>query len=201
LLSAAAESDSACHTATVLALNTAMRKNEIRLLRWEQIDLEKRTVIVGLSKTEAGTGRLITLNPPAFGALVQWAGRFPAAKPRDYVFPWCENGEIDPSRPTKGWRTAWRTALKRAGFHCRFHDLRHTCLTKLSEGHASEQTLMPIAGHLSRKMLEHYSHIRIEAKRAALDAIAAQPSEPVFGISVHQNVHQIQTPDSGAPVN
>lgn len=31
---------------------------------------------------------------------------------------------------------------------------------------------MSIAGHLSRKMLEHYSHIRMEAKRAALDAIA-----------------------------
>jgi hypothetical protein len=28
----------ACHTATVLALNTAMRKDEIRLLRWGQVD-------------------------------------------------------------------------------------------------------------------------------------------------------------------
>jgi integrase len=53
----------------------------------------------------------------------------------------------------------------------RFHDLRHTCITKPSEGQASEQTLMSIAGHLSRKMLEHYSHIRMTAKRAALDAI------------------------------
>ena len=31
---------------------------------------------------------------------------------------------------------------------------------------------MSIAGYLSHKMLEHYSHIRMEAKRAALDAIA-----------------------------
>ena len=58
----------------------------------------------------------------------------------------------------------------------RFHDLRHTCITKLAEGQASEQTLMSIAGHLSRKMLEHYSHIRMAAKRAAVDAIA----NPVF---------------------
>jgi hypothetical protein len=35
---------------------------------------------------------------------------------------------------------------------------------------------MAIAGHVSRKMIEHYSHIRLEAKRAALDAIAAQPT-------------------------
>jgi hypothetical protein len=30
-----------------------------------------------------------------------------------------------------------------------------------------------ISGHLSRRMLEHYSHIRIDAKRQALDALDA----------------------------
>jgi integrase len=194
LLTATAEADSACHTATVLALNTAMRKDEIRLLRWEQIDLEKRTLAVGRSKTKAGAGRLITLNLPAFEALIRWAGRFPSVKPGDYVFPWCENRRIDPARPTKGWRTAWRSALKRAGFHCRFHDLRVTCITKLAESQASDMTIMSIAGHVSKHMLEHYSRIRVEAKRAALDAIAG----PVFGASVHQNVHQIETSDSTA---
>jgi len=38
---------------------------------------------------------------------------------------------------------------------------------------------MAIAGHVSRKMIEHYSHIRMEAKRAALDAIAEPASGPV----------------------
>jgi hypothetical protein len=36
---------------------------------------------------------------------------------------------------------------------------------------------MAIAGHVSRKMIEHYSHIRMEAKRTALDAIAKPVSE------------------------
>ena len=36
-------------------------------------------------------------------------------------------------------------------------------------------------------MLEHYSRIRTDAKRAALDAIAA----PKFEVGVHQNVHQL----------
>jgi integrase len=191
LLCATAEADSACHTATVLALNTAMRKDEIRLLRWGQIDFEKRTLIVGHSKTEVGTGRLITLNPLAFEALVRWARRFPGTRNEHYVFPWCENRDFDPLRPTKGWRTAWRHALKRAGFHCRFHDLRVTCITKLSESQASDQTIMSIAGHVSRRMLEHYSRIRIEAKRTALNAIAG----PVLEGSVHQNVHQVSATD------
>jgi integrase len=79
---------------------------------------------------------------------------------------------IDPSGPIKSWRSAWRAALKRAALQFRFHDLRHTCITKLAESQASEHTLMAIAGHVSRKMIEHYSHIRMEAKRTALDAIA-----------------------------
>ena len=30
---------------------------------------------------------------------------------------------------------------------------------------------MAIAGHVSRRMLEHYSHIRMDAKRKAVEAI------------------------------
>jgi integrase len=192
LVAATTNADSACHTATVLALNTAMRKDEIRLLRWGQVDFEKRTLTVGRSKTEAGTGRLIPLNATAFEALARWAGRFPNARAEHYVFPWCESRLIDPTQPTRGWRTAWRHALRRAGFHCRFHDLRVTCITKLAESQASDMTIMAIAGHVSHRMLEHYSHIRMEAKRTALDAISGS----VFEADVHQNVHQVADSNS-----
>jgi integrase len=170
-----------------LALNTALRKNEIRTLRWNQIDFAKRTVTVGRAKTQAGTGRLIPLNQPAFDALARWAGRLVEVKAEDFVFPACEAAgierqnpdktRIDASRPITSWRSAWRAALKRANLHVRFHDLRHTCITKLAESQTSEHTLMAIAGHVSRKMIEHYSHIRLEAKRTALDAIVRPMSE------------------------
>jgi integrase len=198
-LLSACEKNVLLSTVVTLALNTALRKNEIRTLRWSQIDLIERTLTVGRTKTEGGSGRIIPLNPVAYAAVVRWASRFPEAKPGDYVFPTCENArfdslkpdtsKVDPSRPIKSWRTAWRRALKDAGFSIRFHDLRHTCITKLSEGQASEQTLMSIAGHLSRKMLERYSHIRMAAKRAALDAIA----KPVFDPGVAQNWAQSPT--------
>jgi hypothetical protein len=35
----------------------------------------------------------------------------------------------------------------------------------------ADHVLESITGHLSRRMLEHYSHIRIDAKRQALDAL------------------------------
>ena len=192
-LLAACDGNPLLRSVVILALNTALRKNEIRTLRWQQIDLIARTLTVGRTKTEGGSGRVIPLNSVAYAAIVRWASRFPEASPEHYVFPACEAAgiereqpdvdRIDPSRPIKSWRSAWRAALKLAGLQLRFHDLRHTCITKLSEGQASEQTLMSIAGHLSRKMVEHYSHIRMAAKRAALDAIA----KPVFEMDVVQN--------------
>jgi len=53
-------------------------------------------------------------------------------------------------------------------------------------GH-SDQTIMSIAGHVSREMLDHYSHIRIAAKRRALEALETpvpdpQPSVPVESV-------------------
>ena len=45
---------------------------------------------------------------------------------------------------------------------------------------------MAIAGQVSRRMLEYYSHIRLAAKRAALDSIA-QGQNPVAG--VHSPAH------------
>jgi len=50
----------------------------------------------------------------------------------------------------------------------------------------------------SPQMIEHYSHIRMEAKRAALDFIAAQPAQALAGTAVNQNVNQQQTSDSRA---
>jgi integrase len=118
---------------------------------------------------------------------------FPEAKPEEYAFPACENARLDcekpdtnnieASRPIKSWRTAWRRALKDAGLKIRFHDLRHTCITKLAEGHASEQTLMSISGHLSRKMLKYYSHIRMAAKPRPDSALDARLCSTKYGDS------------------
>ena len=61
-LLAASGSNALLNAVVTLALNTALRKNEIRTLRWSQIDFEKRMVTVGRAKTRAGSGRVIPLN-------------------------------------------------------------------------------------------------------------------------------------------
>jgi integrase len=60
---------------------------------------------------------------------------------------------------------------KRAGVKCRLHDMRHTVATKMAEG-TPEITMLALLGlgHMSRAMLERYSHIHMAAKRAAVEA-------------------------------
>ncbi|MGA9887455.1 MAG: hypothetical protein WBQ31_08145, partial [Candidatus Acidiferrales bacterium] len=61
--------------------------------------------------------------------------------------------------------------------------------------------IMAISGHLSRTMLEHYSHIRMAAKRAALESIVTPSENIVFREGVNQNVHQLSTARSGLTPN
>jgi hypothetical protein len=46
---------------------------------------------------------------------------------------------------------------------------------------------MSIAGHVSQQMLAHYSHVRIEARRKALDALAAGSKRLVTTQTTTQN--------------
>jgi integrase len=80
---------------------------------------------------------------------------------------------FDATRHVKSWRTAWRTLTKKAGLPgFRFHDLRHCAITQRAENGTSDSTIMAIAGHVSRRMLERYSHVRMEAKRNAMETLA-----------------------------
>ena len=47
-------------------------------------------------------------------------------------------------------------------------------MTELAESGAGDEVIMSIAGHVSRAMLSRYSHVRMEAKRRALDEIVAR---------------------------
>jgi len=169
------------HTVIQLALNTAMRDSEIRTLRWERLDFLRRIITVGKSKTKAGTGRTIPMNEPLFESLVEHKEWFEedvcAVSPELYVFPFGKNRKYDPTRPISTFKTAWTNVREKAGVWIRLHDLRHTAITKLAESGASDEVIMAIAGHVSRSMLTHYAHIRTEAKRNALEAIAT--SKPV----------------------
>jgi integrase len=141
---------------------------------------------VGKAKTEGSEGRIIPLNQAALTAFKEWRARWPDAKPADHVFPSEKlvfRGEgsavrgtmtgygADPDKPLGAWKRAWASAKKAAGVECRIHDLRHHFISALAQTQTPDATIQAISGHLSRKMLEHYSHVRLEAKRRAVEAL------------------------------
>src|SRR5262249_17459643 len=84
---------------------------------------------------------------------------------------------FDPSRPVGSWRTAWRTLTRKAGLKgLRFHDFRHTATSALGEAGTPDRVIMDISGHVSMRMLKRYSHIQLEAKRAAIQALSGRPN-------------------------
>jgi hypothetical protein len=66
----------------------------------------------------------------------------------------------------------------------------------MAEAGVPESTMLALAGHMSRAMLERYSHIRMRAKREAVEALSLQiktsPSVVVPTISP-------TTPDNAQP--
>jgi integrase len=75
------------YVAVVIALEACLRYSEIRLLRWQQIDMARRSITVGKSKTDAGEGRAIPMSRFLYETLVVWAARFPDRKLNQFVFP------------------------------------------------------------------------------------------------------------------
>jgi len=179
LAAARAARSRAIYPALMLALNTGERDAEIRGLQWERMDLAKAVVTVGDSKTEAGEGRTIPLNSALLEAMVEYAKwytqRFGTIQPEWYVFPFGKPRPNDPTRPMVTLKTSWSNVRKKAGVSGRWHDNRHTLVTDLAESGAGDETIRDIAGHVSKQMLKHYSHIRMEAKRKALKAILPKP--------------------------
>jgi integrase len=177
------------YLAAILCLNTTARSCELKGLQWSDVDLFAKTLTICKSKTAAGE-RIVPLTDVAASALARLRRRaegFGLIEPSNYVFAafvpkFTFSGKqviaynvtgFDPTRHLNSWRSAWRTLTKKAGLPgFRFHDLRHCAITQLAENGASDSTIMAIAGHVSRRMLERYSHVRMEAKRTAMEVLA-----------------------------
>jgi integrase len=97
-------------------------------------------------------------------------------------------GELQkPSEKSRnGERGADVSKVKSPTHGLRFHDLRHHAITELAEYQASDQTIMSIAGHVSPKMFAHYSHVRMDAKRKALEALCSDGFGGSYGKTARQ---------------
>ena len=170
-----------------IALMTGMRAGEIASLTWGQVDFAMRVVTVGRAKTSSGTGRQIPMNQELFDALSSHAAwftsRFGITEPGHHLFPFGKPIPSDPTKPITDISSAWKSLRAAANVSCRFHDLRHTAATKMAEAGVPESTMLALMGHMSRAMLERYSHVRMAAKRDAVQALTtARNTEKPDGV-------------------
>jgi integrase len=124
------------------ALESAMRRGEILGLRWEHIDIRKRTAFIPLTKN--GESRLVPLSTAAIEILQNLPRNldgkvFP-------VTPFTLSAAIDRAR----------TKAKLDDFH--FHDLRHMAITRLAKKLPNLIELSAVSGHKSLAMLKRYYH-------------------------------------------
>ena len=173
------------YPAVILGLYAGMRRDEIRLLRWNQIDLQNACLTVGKSKTEHGEGRLIPLIGPALQEMKEWAAHFPHRLPNHYVFPaeryaYNSNKDIikiynhNPNKPMGAWTKAWNMRRGRANVRIRFHDLRHTTVTRLLDAGCTLEQIAPIFGWSATTMAEmmlRYQHRHLERRRQTMSAL------------------------------
>jgi len=125
-----------------LALETAMRRSELLGLRWEHVDLGRRTIFLQLTKN--GTSRTVPLSTNAIQVLNQM--------PRNL------DGRVFPVTH-EVVSQAFNRARKQAGVKdIRFHDLRHMAITKLAEKLPNLIELSAVSGHKSLAMLKRYYH-------------------------------------------
>src|SRR5581483_10928948 len=128
-----------------------------------------------------------------YSTLVAWAAQFPNRKLSDAVFPSEKYGQpkkdstelsiyaIDVTRPIGTFKNAWNDVRERASVEARFHDLRHTGISRLLNSGVSHMVVAQIAGWSTstaiRMMREVYGHISLDACQRAFeqrDAYSAQ---------------------------
>lgn len=130
----------------VFAIETGMRRSEILGLTWDNIDLEKRTAFLPITKN--GSSREVPLTARAFEVLRQQQSK-KIVRP----FPVKANA----------FRLAWDRLRARAGLvDFKFHDFRHEALSRFFEMGLSIPEVALISGHRDVKMLMRYTHLRAE---------------------------------------
>ena len=127
------------------AIETGMRRGEIVNARWADLDCDKCTLHIPITKN--GSSRTIPMTDKAM-QIVQGL-----AKADERFFPTTGNAI----------RLAWVRLKKRVGItDLRFHDLRHEAVSRFFEMGLSVPEVALISGHKDPRMLFRYTHLRAE---------------------------------------
>ena len=140
----------------ICAYETGMRYGEIISLTWEQVDQEKGIIHLLTGTTKNGEGRKV----PISAALREALSRLERNCPE--VFTYKGRGII--------WaKHSFNRACELAGIKdFRFHDFRHTFVTRMRKAGVPDRVIMSITGHKTFSMLQRYDSIDEDDLRKAV---------------------------------
>jgi integrase len=172
------------HIQRVIVLGTSMGirigQSELFKLRWESFDLARGYVrIWSAAKNPDRPWRDVAIKSSLIPLITQWAAE-DSAMGYEYVVNFR-------GQPVGSIKTAWRTALKKAGITRRIrpYDLRHSFATEALAAGADIKSVADIMGHADAGMiLRHYQHALERQKRAAIEAVPDIPMGEILGTSL-----------------
>ncbi len=137
----------------VFSLATGLRQRNVLDLKWEQINLQRKTAWIHPEDAKAGRAIGVALNQTAVGVLEKQMGKHPS-----FVFTY-SNGH-----PVKSISSRiWKNALEKAGISdFRWHDLRHTWASWLVQAGVPLAALQEMGGWESISMVQRYAHLAPE---------------------------------------
>lgn len=146
-----------------MALETAMRAGELLGMRWDEVKLQERFVVIPKEREKTRKGRQVPLSKKALSILDKLSKRRSKGEAR--VF------ESFPERSVLLGR-GFKRITKRAGCDdLRFHDLRHEATARFFERtQLQTMEIALITGHTELKTLQRYANLRPIILAAKLDA-------------------------------
>ncbi len=152
----------------LLSLNTGLRRGEILQLRWADVDLLHRELIVRGDNAKSGKTRHIPLNSEALTTLQQWRSD---ARSTAWVFAGNDGEQM------QAVKTSWKGVLHSAAIlDFRWHDLRHHFASRLVMNGVDLNTVRELLGHSDLTMTLRYAHLSPEHKADAV-AKLCEPDE------------------------
>lgn len=146
-----------------MALETAMRAGELLGMRWDEVKLKERFVVIPKEREKTRKGRQVPLSKKALSILATLGKRRNKGEAR--VFESFPESSVLLGR-------GFKRITKRAGCDdLRFHDLRHEATARFFE-RTSLQTMeiALITGHTELKTLQRYANLRPSILASKLDA-------------------------------
>jgi len=137
----------------ICALNTGMRKSEIISLKWSNVDLKNNIITLEHTNTKSKKSRKIPINSVMRKLFLELKIQ---REGNEFVFL---NSDRKPYTRQDSLNSAYYKALEKANIQgLRFHDLRHTCATRMIENGANIVAVKEILGHSSLDMTMRYAH-------------------------------------------